>query len=413
VACSRHGAHGSAGYATWRDLTAVGPADGSPVLLLHGWPYDIHSFAEVAPLLALAGYRVVVPFVRGYGTTRFLSDNTLRNGQQAALATEVIALMDALGIAKAVLGGLEWGARSADVVAALWPDRCQALVSVSGYLIGSQAASHAPLPPQAELAWWYQFYFATDRGQAGYDKYRRDFSKLIWRLASPKWVFDDATFARSAAAFDNPDHVAIAIHNYRWRLGLGLGEAQYDDLERRLASFPAITVPAITLERETPTARRTRTPAPTPANSPARTSTGSSRAASGTTCRKSPLGLRRSNHRRRQVLTGAQQPGRSSLGETARASDVVEQFGPEQGRRDAVVDPDGCPPPGVRRHARLDGVLIRRGHDRRDVVGARMIRPVSCIQTRSPTAIRRPGHRTGGGLPSTLAPSSALHPDFR
>ncbi len=226
----------------------AGPADGSPVLLLHGWPYDIHSFAEVTPLLTSAGYRVVVPFVRGYGTTRFLSGNTLRNGQQAALAADVIALMDALGIAKAVLAGFDWGARSAEVVAALWPDRCRALVSVSGYLIGSQAASQAPLPPQAELAWWYQFYFATERGRAGYEEYRREFSKLIWRLASPKWVFDDATFARTAAAFDNPDHVAIVIHNYRWRLGLGAGESQYDDLERRLASFPAITVPAITLE---------------------------------------------------------------------------------------------------------------------------------------------------------------------
>jgi pimeloyl-ACP methyl ester carboxylesterase len=199
-------------------------------------------------LLAAAGYRVVVPFVRGYGTTRFLSDDTPRNGQQAALATDVIALMDALGIESAILAGFDWGARSADIVAALWPERCTALISVSGYLIGSQAAGQAPLPPQAELAWWYQFYFATDRGRVGYDKYRRDFSKLIWRLASPRWDFDDATFAHSAAAFDNPDHVAIVIHNYRWRLGLGAGESRYDDLERRLAGFPAITVPTITLE---------------------------------------------------------------------------------------------------------------------------------------------------------------------
>jgi pimeloyl-ACP methyl ester carboxylesterase len=232
----------SVGYAE------VGPADGPAVLLLHGWPYDIHSFADVTPLLASAGYRVVVPFVRGHGTTRFLSDDTPRNGQQAALATDVITLMDALAIEHAILAGFDWGGRSADVVAALWPARCQALVSVSGYLIGSQAASQPPLPPQAELAWWYQFYFATNRGQAGYDKYRRDFGKLIWRLASPKWVFDDATFARSAAAFDNPDHVAIVIHNYRWRLSLAAGESQYDDLERQLASFPAITVPTITLE---------------------------------------------------------------------------------------------------------------------------------------------------------------------
>jgi pimeloyl-ACP methyl ester carboxylesterase len=232
----------SVGYAE------AGSADGPAVLLLHGWPYDIHSFADATPLLAAAGYRVVVPFVRGYGSTRFLSDNTMRNAQPAALAADVIALMDALGIERAILAGFDWGARSADIVAALWPERCTALISVSGYLIGSQAAGQAPLPPQAELAWWYQFYFATDRGRAGYDKYRGDFSKLIWRLASPKWDFDDATFARSAAAFDNPDHVAIVIHNYRWRLGLAEGESRYGDLERRLADFPAITVPTITLE---------------------------------------------------------------------------------------------------------------------------------------------------------------------
>jgi pimeloyl-ACP methyl ester carboxylesterase len=226
----------------------AGPAAGPAVILLHGWPYDIYSFADATPPLAAAGYRVIVPFIRGYGTTRFLSDDTVRNGQQAAVAADVIALMDALGIEKAVLAGFDWGARSANVVAALWPDRCAALVSVSGYLIGSQAANEAPLPPQAELSWWYQFYFATDRGRAGYDKYRRDFNKLIWQLASPKWHFDDATFARSAAAFDNPDHVAIVIHNYRWRLGLAAGESQYDDLERRLAALPAIAVPAITLE---------------------------------------------------------------------------------------------------------------------------------------------------------------------
>jgi len=225
-----------------------GPAEGPPVLLLHGWPYDIHSFAEVAPELAAAGYRVIVPFVRGYGTTRFRSDDTPRNGQQAVLAVDVIALMDALGIDRAILAGFDWGARSACIVAALWPDRCRALVSVSGYLIGSQAAGQVPLPPQAELAWWYQFYFATDRGRVGYEKYRREFSKLIWQLASPKWTFDDTTFARSAAAFDNPDHVAIVIHNYRWRLGLAAGEPQYDDLEQRLAAAPAITVPAITME---------------------------------------------------------------------------------------------------------------------------------------------------------------------
>jgi pimeloyl-ACP methyl ester carboxylesterase len=225
-----------------------GPADGPAVMLLHGWPYDVHSFADVTPVLASAGYRVIVPFVRGYGTTRFLSGDTPRNGQQAVLAVDVIALMDALGIGRAILAGFDWGARSANVVAALWPDRAKALVSVSGYLIGSQAAGQAPLPPSAEHAWWYQFYFATERGRAGYDGNRRDFSKLIWQLASPKWAFDDATFARSAAAFDNPDHVTIVIHNYRWRIGLAAGEPQYDDLERRLAGLPPIAVPTITLE---------------------------------------------------------------------------------------------------------------------------------------------------------------------
>ena len=226
----------------------AGPAGGPAVMLLHGWPYDIYSFADVTPALAAAGYRVIAPFVRGYGTTRFLSDDTPRNGQQAAVALDVIALMDALKIEKAILAGFDWGARSADIIAALWPDRCKALVSVSGYLIGSQAANTAPLPPQAEYAWWYQYYFATERGRAGYDTYRRDFSKLIWQLASPKWAFDDATFARSAAAFANPDHVAIVIHNYRWRLGLAEGEAQYDDLEQQLAASPVIAVPTITLE---------------------------------------------------------------------------------------------------------------------------------------------------------------------
>jgi pimeloyl-ACP methyl ester carboxylesterase len=232
----------SVGYAE------AGPADGPAVILLHGWPYDIHSFAEVTPLLASRGYRVIVPFVRGYGTTRFLSDDTLRNGQQAAVAADVIAHMDALGIGKAILAGFDWGARSANIVAALWPDRCKAQVSVSGYLIGSQAANAAPLPPTAEYTWWYMYYFATERGRAGYDTYRRDFNKLIWQLASPKWAFDNATFARTAAAFDNPDHVAIVIHNYRWRLGLAAGEPKYDDLERRLAAAPAIAVPTITLE---------------------------------------------------------------------------------------------------------------------------------------------------------------------
>jgi pimeloyl-ACP methyl ester carboxylesterase len=232
----------SVGYAE------AGPAGGPAVMLLHGWPYDVYSFADAAPALAAAGYRVIVPFVRGYGTTRFLSDGTPRNGQQAVLAADVIALMDALGIERAVLAGFDWGARSANVVAALWPGRCKALVSVSGYLIGNQAAGQEPLPPPAEHAWWYQYYFATDRGRAGYGRYRREFAKLIWQLASPKWAFDDVTFARTAAAFDNPDHVAIVIHNYRWRIGLADGEPRYDDLERQLATEPAITVPTITLE---------------------------------------------------------------------------------------------------------------------------------------------------------------------
>jgi pimeloyl-ACP methyl ester carboxylesterase len=226
----------------------AGPAQGPPVILLHGWPYDIYSFADVAPLLAAKGYRVIMPYLRGYGLTRFLSDNTIRNGQPAALAADIIALMDALKIEKAILAGFDWGARTADIIATLWPERCKALVSVSGYLIGNQAAGKIPLPPSAELQWWYQFYFATDRGKAGYDKYRHDFNKLIWRLASPKWNFDDATFDRSAASFDNPDHVAIVIHNYRWRQGLAQGESKYDDLEERLAKGPVITVPAITLE---------------------------------------------------------------------------------------------------------------------------------------------------------------------
>jgi pimeloyl-ACP methyl ester carboxylesterase len=226
----------------------AGPAGGPPVILLHGWPYDIHSYVDVTPLLTSKGYRVIVPFLRGYGTTRFLSNETFRNGQQSALAVDVIALMGALKIGKAVVGGFDWGARTANIIAALWPERCKALVSVSGYLIGSREANRMPLPPKAELEWWYQFYFATERGRAGYEKYRRDFNKLIWQLASPKWGFDDATFDRSAASFDNPDHVQIVIHNYRWRLGLAEGEAKYDELEKRLAAAPVITVPTITLE---------------------------------------------------------------------------------------------------------------------------------------------------------------------
>jgi pimeloyl-ACP methyl ester carboxylesterase len=226
----------------------VGPRHGRAVVLLHGWPYDIHSYAVAARSLAAADYRVVVPYLRGYGPTRFLAEDTMRNGQQAALAVDAMALMDALGIDEAIVAGFDWGARTANVMAAVWPQRCRGLVSVSGYLIGSQAANQTPLPPAAEHAWWYQYYFATERGRAGYDAHRAEFARLVWRTASPQWKFDDATFERTAHAFDNPDHVAIVIHNYRWRLGLGPGEPQYDALEQQLAAFPAITVPTITLE---------------------------------------------------------------------------------------------------------------------------------------------------------------------
>jgi pimeloyl-ACP methyl ester carboxylesterase len=232
----------SVGYAE------LGPTDGPPIILLHGWPYDIHTYADVAPLLAAKGYRVIVPYLRGYGSTRFLSDDTMRNGQQSAIAADIVALMDALGIEKATIGGCDWGARTANIIAALWPERCKAMVSVSGYLIGNQQAGKLPLPPKAELQWWYQYYFTTDRGRAGYEKYTRDFARLIWQLASPQWTFDDATFERSAAAFDNPDHVAVVVHNYRWRLGLAPGEQQYDAFEERLAQAPVIGLPTITLE---------------------------------------------------------------------------------------------------------------------------------------------------------------------
>jgi pimeloyl-ACP methyl ester carboxylesterase len=226
----------------------VGPSSGPPVILLHGWPYDIHTYVDVAPLLGAAGYRVIVPYLRGYGLTRFLSDGTLRNGQQGALAVDAIALMDSLGIGKAILAGCDWGARTAVVVAALWPERCKALVSVSGYLIVNLQANQQPLPPSAELEWWYQYYFATERGRVGYDRNRNEFNRLIWTLASPKWAFDDATFNRTASSFQNPDHVAIVIHNYRWRLGLAEGESRYDAVEARLARGPTIGVPTITLE---------------------------------------------------------------------------------------------------------------------------------------------------------------------
>jgi pimeloyl-ACP methyl ester carboxylesterase len=226
----------------------AGKSDGPAVVLLHGWPYDIHSYVDVAPRLAQAGYRVIVPYLRGYGSTRFLSSTTPRNGQQAVVAVDIIALMDALRIEQAILGGFDWGARTAEIIAAIFPERCKGLVSVSGYLIGSQQAGQVPLPPPAELQWWYQYYFATERGRAGYERYRRDFARLIWQIASPKWNFGEATFARSAAAFDNPDHVSIVIHNYRWRLGLAEGEAKYDELEQQLAKAPNISMPTMTLE---------------------------------------------------------------------------------------------------------------------------------------------------------------------
>ena len=226
----------------------AGPVDGPPVILLHGWPYDIYTYVDVAPLLATKGYRVIVPFFRGYGTTRFRSNDTVRNGQPSAIAVDVIALIDSFKIQKAIIAGFDWGARTANIVAAIWPERVKGMVSVSGYLIGNQQSGKTPLPPAAELQWWYQFYFSTERGRAGYESSRNDFARLIWQLASPKWNFDDATFLRSASAFQNPDHIDIVIHNYRWRLGLADGEAKYDEYEKRLASSPLISVPTITLE---------------------------------------------------------------------------------------------------------------------------------------------------------------------
>jgi pimeloyl-ACP methyl ester carboxylesterase len=309
----------------------AGPADGPPVILLHGWPYDIHSFVDVAPLLAGAGYRVIVPYLRGYGTTRFLSSDTPRNGQQSVVAVDAIALMDALKIEKATIGGFDWGARTANIVGALWPERCKAMVSVSGYLIGSREAGKVPLPPQAELQWWYQYYFATERGRDGYDKYRRDFSKLIWQLASPKWNFDDATFARSAASFDNPDHVSVVIHNYRWRLGLAEGEPKYDDLEQRLAKAPVITVPTITLEGDANGAPHPDPPPLMPRCSPANTSTGRSPAASG------PAGLCPSHRRYRPSLIGAGSfPGASLAKHERTHHEMVHNPGARPGRRAGI-----------------------------------------------------------------------------
>jgi pimeloyl-ACP methyl ester carboxylesterase len=239
----------------------VGPAKGRVVILIHGWPYDIHSYTEVASLLAAKGFRVIVPHLRGHGSTRFLSADTPRNGQQSAIAVDIIDLMDALKIDKAIIGGFDWGARTANIMAALWPERCEALVSVSGYLIGSQKGNAAPLPPKAELSWWYQFYFATERGEKGYEANRHDFAKLIWQTASPQWHFEDAEFERSAASLNNPDHVAIVINNYRWRLGLADGERKFDALEEKLAQGPVISIPTITMEGDANGA-----PHPDPAN---------------------------------------------------------------------------------------------------------------------------------------------------
>lgn len=224
-----------------------GTPTGTPVLLLHGWPYDPYSYADVGPILETAGYRVIVPYLRGYGSTTFRSAATVRNAQQSAIARDIVDLMDALGIDSAILGGFDWGSRTAGIIAALWPERCRALVAVSGYLITSLAGNLQPLPPQAELGWWYQYYFATDRGRLGYERNRDDFNRLIWHTASPAWNFDDATYQRSVPAFANPDHVDIVVHNYRWRLSLAPGEPQYDAYEKQLATAPPITVPTITL----------------------------------------------------------------------------------------------------------------------------------------------------------------------
>jgi pimeloyl-ACP methyl ester carboxylesterase len=288
----------SVGYAE------AGPVGGQTVMLLHGWPYDIYSYVEVAPLLASAGYRVIVPFLRGYGTTRFLSNDAVRNGEQAVVAVDIVALMDALQIQQAIVGGFDWVARTANIIAALWPERCKALVSVSGYLIGSQAAGTQPLPPAAELQWWYQYYFATERGRAGYDKYRREFSKLIWQAASPQWRFDDATFERSAAAFDNPDHVGMFSTTTAG--GSAWSRASRDTTSwnsgsplRRLSPCPRSPSKAM------PTAPRIPNPLPTPPNSPASTPTEPSRAASGTTCPRKPP---RPSHRLLSTSTHSTDP---------------------------------------------------------------------------------------------------------
>ena len=230
--------------------TEAGPSNRNTVILLHGWPYDIHSYDEVVPILVANGYRVITPYLRGFGTTHFLSIDTFRNGQQAALAKDILDLMDALKIDKAIIGGFDWGARTAVVMAALWPERLQGLVSVSGYIIINLESNLKPLPPKAELGWWYQYYFATERGKSGYAQNTYEFNKQIWKLASPLWNFDKATYDQSAQSFDNPDHVAIVIHNYRWRQSTEAGEAKYDSLEKKLALRPTIKVPTITISSD-------------------------------------------------------------------------------------------------------------------------------------------------------------------
>jgi pimeloyl-ACP methyl ester carboxylesterase len=225
----------------------VGPVDGPVVILLHGWPYDVYAYAEVAPVLASAGYRVIVPYLRGFGPTHFLSANGFRNGEQLAFALDTVAFMDALKIDAPILAGYDYGGRAADIVAALWPERCKALVSGQGYLIVNYAANRQPSPPRDELALWFQYYFCTERGALGYADNRYDFNKLMWQWLSPKWKFDDATYDRTATSFENPDHVAVVIHNFRTRYGVAEGDPQYAHLNDKLQAYPVITVPTITI----------------------------------------------------------------------------------------------------------------------------------------------------------------------
>ena len=226
----------------------AGPVEGTPVFLMHGFPYDIHTYAEVVPLLVAQGCHVFVPYLRGFGPTRFLSDATPRSGEQAALGADLLALMDALHIPKAVLAGYDWGGRAACVVAALWPERCAGLLSFNSYNIQNIAKSMEPDAPENELSLWYQFYFHSERGRNGLQKDRRAICRLLWKLWSPTWAFDEATFERSAAAFDNPDFVDVVIQSYRHRFALAAGDPAYLDIEKHLAAQPAITVPSITFD---------------------------------------------------------------------------------------------------------------------------------------------------------------------